>query len=97
MKILLFTLLYSLAGALFTNSYAEPNSTAVSSSDAFFLSDLLFVEGDAPNADDLDTLAYGNLERYLASVYSIKFQVFNTEANSRTSHDYHARAPPFIT
>lgn len=96
MKILLFTLLYLVAGALFTNSYAEPNSTAVSSPDAFFHSDALFVEADAPSADDLDTLLYGNLERYLVSVYSIKSPVFNTDLNSRPSHYYHTRAPPII-
>ena len=96
MKILLFTLLCSIAGAVFTSSYAESNSAAIALSDAFFVSDVLCAEGDAQNADDIDTLAYVSLERYSASVYSIQFPAFNANTNSKTPHCYYSRAPPFF-
>ncbi|CCK75690.1 hypothetical protein OLEAN_C15140 [Oleispira antarctica RB-8] len=96
MKILLFTLLYSFAGALFANSYAESNSTTIATEDAFFISDALLVEGDSTGADDLDTVGYVDLKSHLAPIYVIKSPTLFSPINTRPSHYYHTRAPPLI-
>jgi hypothetical protein len=96
MKILLFTLLYSFAGALFANSYAESNSTTIAAEDNFFISDALMIDGDSTSADDLDTLGYEKLKSHLAAIHAIRFPTFFATTHTRPPHYYHTRAPPLI-
>ena len=95
MKILLFTLLYSFAGALFANSYIAPDPMVAASLDTSFICDALSVQGDTSDTDHLDALQDKVVEDYQVSFYSIKFSKFSVEANNQPLHFYHIRAPPF--
>jgi hypothetical protein len=94
MKILLFTLLYSFAGALFANSYNAPDSVVAASLDTSFTCDVLLVQGDTSDTDHSNASRDQAVEDYWISFYSIKFSKFSAEANNQQLHSYHIRAPP---
>ncbi|MFT6154995.1 MAG: hypothetical protein ACJA1X_002358 [Bermanella sp.] len=95
MKILLFTLLYFFASALFANSYIAPGPLVAESLDTSFICDALLVQGDTSDTDHSDALQDKVVEDYRVSFYLIKFSKFSAEANNQPLHFYHIRAPPF--
>jgi hypothetical protein len=94
MKILLFTLLVSFAGALFANSYITSDSMVAASLDTSFTCDALLVQGDTSDTDHSNASRDKAVEDYRMSFYSIKFSKFLAEANNQQLHSYHIRAPP---
>jgi hypothetical protein len=95
MKILLFTLLVSFAGALFANSYIASDSMVAASLDTSFTCDALLVQGDTSDTDHSNASRDKAVEDYRVSFYLIKYSKFSAEANNQSLHFYHIRAPPF--